>query len=63
MGRTAGEMLRWMRDNSVRVSKAREMTEAQLKGKLVIGTFVDREAPEFNDACEAIIATAQNRKS
>ncbi len=63
MGGTAGEMLRWMRDNAVRINKAKNMTKEELEGKLVIGIFVDRQAPEFNDECEAIIEAAQTGRS
>lgn len=63
VGGTACEMLKWMRDNTVRINKAKNMTKEELEGKLVIGLFVDRQAPEFNDECEAIIETAQADRS
>jgi len=59
MGGTANEMLKWMRDNAVRINKAKDMTKEELKEKLVIGVFVDTQAPEFNDECEKIIEAAQ----
>ena len=34
----------------------------ELESKLVIGVFVDRQAPEFNDECEAIIERAKESK-
>ena len=39
------------------------MKEEELESKLVTGIFVDRQAPEFNDECEAIIETAQAGRS
>jgi 2-oxoglutarate ferredoxin oxidoreductase subunit beta len=43
------EMMKWLRDNSVPVSKARELDEAALKGKIVIGVLVDREKPTYHE--------------
>ncbi|WP_010477752.1 2-oxoacid:ferredoxin oxidoreductase subunit beta [Thermococcus zilligii] len=41
------EMLRWFLKNSVPVSKAKNMSEEELRDKFVIGEFVNRERPEF----------------
>lgn len=39
------EMLRWYRDNSVPVSRARDIGENELEKKIVVGEFVDIEKP------------------
>ena len=39
--------LRRFRDSSVRVKKAREMSDEELEGKIVVGTFTDKRRPEF----------------
>ncbi len=38
----AVEMLRWQKDNAVRIEKARAMPEEELKGKFPIGVLADR---------------------
>lgn len=43
------EMMKWLRDNSVPVAKARELDEAALKGKIVTGILVDREKPTYHE--------------
>ena len=59
MGGTAPEMMKWMRDNAVRLTRAKDMTEEELEGRPIIGIFVDRQAPEYNDECERLIETAR----
>jgi len=45
--RKASDFLRYYRDQSVRVHKAREMSAEELDGKIVVGKLVERERPEF----------------
>jgi len=49
------EMLRYFRDNSIPIEKARDLTEEELSGKIVIGKMVDREGTEFTRTLDAII--------
>ena len=42
--------LNFFKDNSVTKAKAKEMTEEEKKGKIVIGEFVDRETEEYTAA-------------
>lgn len=42
---SAVEMMKWQRDNSVKVGEAKKLGEAALKGKIVIGVLVDKEGP------------------
>jgi 2-oxoglutarate ferredoxin oxidoreductase subunit beta len=39
------KMLRWFRENSIPVTKAKEMGEKELLGKIVVGEFVNIEKP------------------
>lgn len=39
--------IEWLRNNSVPISKAKEMSEEELRGKIVVGEFVDIERPEY----------------
>jgi len=43
------EMMKWLRDNSVPVAKAKGLGEAALKGKVVTGVLVDREKPTYHE--------------
>jgi len=46
------EMMKWLRDSSIPVAKARELSEAELKGKIVTGILVDREKPTYHELCK-----------
>lgn len=43
------EMMRWMKEESVLKRKADQLTESELEGKLVVGEFQNKTAPEFSD--------------
>jgi 2-oxoglutarate ferredoxin oxidoreductase subunit beta len=47
--KSPAEMMEWQRDNAIKIEDARKADENELKGKVVIGTLVDRETPAFND--------------
>lgn len=49
------EMLKLFRDSSVPVEEARDLTEDELSGRIVIGKLVDRERTEFTRKLNAII--------
>lgn len=48
-GDNAVEMMKWMRDNTVRVDTAKKVSEERRKNKIPIGIFVDKEAPEYTE--------------
>jgi len=50
------EMMKWQRDNAVRVEKAKELPEDELREKIVIGVLVDREAPAYHEEYERLRA-------
>lgn len=43
------DFLEYYRNNSVPISKASQLSEEELKGKIVVGTLVDKEKEEFID--------------
>jgi len=43
----AVDMLRYYKQNSIRVDQARKMEPAELEDKIIIGEFVDRDRPEL----------------
>jgi 2-oxoglutarate ferredoxin oxidoreductase subunit beta len=52
-------MMKWMRDHTVSIERAREMSDDELKDKIIRGIFVDREAPGYGDKYQQIIRMAQ----
>ena len=50
----ASDFLRFYRDQSVRVHKAKEMSDEELEGKIVIGKLVERERTEFGASLRRI---------
>lgn len=45
--RTGSDFLSYYRDNSVRIEKARELSDEELKDKIVVGKIVERDGEEF----------------
>jgi 2-oxoglutarate ferredoxin oxidoreductase subunit beta len=45
----AVDMLKHYKENSIRINKAREMDEAELQGKIIVGEFIDREKAELSE--------------
>ena len=61
------EMLRWQKDAAVRVEKAREMSEEDLRDKFTIGVLVDRDLPiyvrEYRKVREAARARLEEQEN
>lgn len=45
--RKSSDMLKYFVENSILYSKAKEMSEKDLQGKIIIGEIADRDRPEF----------------
>jgi 2-oxoglutarate ferredoxin oxidoreductase subunit beta len=45
--RTGSDFLSYYRDNSIRIEKARELSDEELKDKIVVGKIVERDGEEF----------------
>ena len=58
MGSTGVEMMLWQKEHAVSIEKANTMSEKDLEDKIVIGTFVDKEGPEYVDQYERLKARA-----
>jgi len=50
------EMMKWQKDNSIPIDKAKDMSDAELEGKIVIGVLVDRERPNFHEQYQRLLA-------
>ena len=49
------EMMKWQKDNSVTVDKAKQLSDAELEGKLVIGVLADRERPNYHEQYHSLL--------
>ncbi|HOX84457.1 MAG TPA: 2-oxoacid:ferredoxin oxidoreductase subunit beta [bacterium] len=52
---TAVDMMQWQKENSIPVSRAASMSEAELEGKIITGILVDAEKPECRAEYQKII--------
>ena len=59
MGKTGSQMMKWMRDNVVSVEQAKKAAPEEVQNKIVIGIFVDREAPEFTSEYQKLVKRIQ----
>ena len=48
------EMMKWQKANAIPAKKARSLGDEELKGKVVIGVLVDREAPTYHEEYEKL---------
>jgi 2-oxoglutarate ferredoxin oxidoreductase subunit beta len=55
----AVEMLRWQKESAVRVEKAKEMSEEQLRGKFTVGILTDRDLPVYTEEYEKLRQVAK----
>ena len=51
---SAAEMMKWQRDNTVTVEKAKGLSEEELRGKIRIGVLVDKEALSYQEKLESL---------
>jgi 2-oxoglutarate ferredoxin oxidoreductase subunit beta len=59
--KNAGEMVQWLRDQSVSAEEAKIAPEGQLEEKIVIGEFVNRIHPSLTERVEAVMEEAKKR--
>jgi len=57
--KTAVDMLRWFKENSVLIQQAKKMAESNLAGKIMVGEFARRELPSFTDTLYETIKEAR----
>jgi 2-oxoglutarate ferredoxin oxidoreductase subunit beta len=60
-GMTGPEMLKWQKENSISIEKAKNMPKESLNGKILTGVFVDTVRPEFSAEYEKLRRRAQKR--
>jgi 2-oxoglutarate ferredoxin oxidoreductase subunit beta len=54
MGATGVEMMKWQKEHAVSIEKARSLSEEELRDKIVVGTFVNKEMPEYIEQYERV---------
>jgi 2-oxoglutarate ferredoxin oxidoreductase subunit beta len=54
-----GEMLKYFKENSVPVEKAKRMSEEELERKIAVGEFVHRERPTLVEAVYSVLEEAK----
>ena len=52
---SAVDMMRYQKENTVMVEKAKTMTEEELEGKIVVGVLRDKEAPEYSEEYSKLV--------
>jgi 2-oxoglutarate ferredoxin oxidoreductase subunit beta len=57
--KSIANILDWFKENSVSFDQAKEMSEKDLVGKIVVGEFVNRETPTFVEGVYAVIEEAK----
>ncbi len=59
---SAVDMMKYLRDNSVPVEKAKTMSSEELAGKIVTGLFNDEQFPEYTAEYDALIERVKEGK-
>ncbi len=57
--KNAGEMLLWLKKQSVPIEETKEMTQDEMEAKIVVGEFVAKTIPTLSDRIQAILKEAQ----
>ena len=57
--KNAGEMLLWLKKQSVTVEEAKKLNEKELEGKIVVGEFVDKALPPLTEMIQATLEKAK----
>lgn len=53
--RTPVEMLHWLKENTVTIQEAEEMSDEALEGKIITGVYVNKPRKEFIEAMDNVI--------
>ncbi|MFP3870621.1 MAG: 2-oxoacid:ferredoxin oxidoreductase subunit beta, partial [Syntrophobacteria bacterium] len=60
---SAVEMMKWQREHAVRIEKAADMSEEELKDRFTIGVLVDRDLPIYTEEYNKVRKTARESKN
>lgn len=57
--KNAGEMLLWLKRQSMTVEEAAKLTEKELEGNIVVGEFVAKTLPTLSERVQAVLKEAK----
>ena len=60
ISRKPSDMIKFLKENSIHINKAKNMSEEELNGKIVVGEFLDIEKPEFVEELHKLIEKLKN---
>jgi 2-oxoglutarate ferredoxin oxidoreductase subunit beta len=55
ISRKPADMVKFLKESSININKAKNMSEEELNGKIVVGEFLDIEKPEFVEELHKLI--------
>jgi 2-oxoglutarate ferredoxin oxidoreductase subunit beta len=58
----AVEMLKWLKERAVPMERAREFSAEEMREKIVMGEFVNKERPEYSEEYARLIEKARNHE-
>jgi 2-oxoglutarate ferredoxin oxidoreductase subunit beta len=53
--KNAGEMISWLKKRSISIDEAETLSDDELLGRIVVGTFVEKRMPTLSERLQAII--------
>jgi len=59
--KNAGEMLLWLKKQSVTIAEAEKLTERELEDKIVVGEFVSKTYPTLTEKLQAVLKEAKKQ--
>jgi 2-oxoglutarate ferredoxin oxidoreductase subunit beta len=59
--KNAGEMLLWLKKQSVTIAEAEKLTEKELEEKIVVGEFVSKTYPTLTEKLQAVLEEAKKQ--
>jgi 2-oxoglutarate ferredoxin oxidoreductase subunit beta len=59
--KNAGEMLKWLKKQSITVAEAEKLPEKELEKKIVVGEFVAKTLPTLTEKIQLILKKAKKR--
>jgi len=58
---TSQKIINFFKEREIKVKDAKGLSREELRGKLIIGEFVDRELPEFTETYKELILVSQKK--
>jgi 2-oxoglutarate ferredoxin oxidoreductase subunit beta len=59
--KSAGEMLKWYKENAISTEEAKKISEEDLIGKIVVGDFVNRKRPTLEETIHGTLREARTK--